>query len=194
MKITVEKLQFLDFEDEVKDFIIVSLESSYDRTFICFDESAHVDMSKIIPLLNKNAGEIQTLNANINKISSLLDTDNIKITACTSKYCEDVRLFTQTSRFNYSTDTFNTSVMESILNKYVRNNFYNKDRLVDYCHSGDMTNAIRVLKQSKFTTEDLKDLLNENETIKNIFDLYKLHEFLINNLTPKKANFKVVKI
>ena len=56
MKITVEKLQFLDFEDEVKDFIIISLESSYDRTFICFDEGAHVDMAKIIPLLNENAG------------------------------------------------------------------------------------------------------------------------------------------
>lgn len=198
MNITLEKLQFTDFEDNTQSFILVALESktpnNYDRSFICFNENSEVNLIELLPLLTKNEMAIHSSKGSLDNIVKVLQLNTIKITAFTQKYWSDVKLFIQHSSSDYVQDVFNTSIMENLLLDFIKNKFYNKEKLVQYALLNNKMKMIKILQQSKFIFNDLKDVFEEHPHVQHVFDLNNLSELLNNNLFSKGTNFKLVKV
>ena len=194
MKTIVTNISFTNFGDEKKYFKLICLEDYnekkdvHDRTFIAFQdfEEDVKDEDKLLSIIEKNKEQIHFAIGSMEKIEKLIDNKNIKITAYTSTYWEDVRLFSNTSKFAYGEDVFNTAAIEGAVYKHIRNKYYNKEILVNMCNEENMPEVMRVLKQSKFTKKEIEETLNNNPNVKKILEINNLYNFL-NSELPQKS-------
>lgn len=197
MNLTLEKLQFIDFEENTQSFILLALESktidNYNRTFIAFNEILDADLIKLIPVLTKLSAEIHSAIGNERKISAILKLKNIKITAFTQKHSNEVILFSQNSSCSYAKEVFNTSSMQNVLFKFIRDKFYSKDKIIEYSQVGDVTSIVKTLKQNKFSVSDLQQLCNDNSQFEEFLHINNISELLNNSVTRKKPYLKLVK-
>jgi hypothetical protein len=219
MEIIVEEIKFKNFDDEDDYFILICLEKFYEneanyaRSFIAFERNSldeqetfsYIDgksiheiiniKEKTLAIIKEKEDEIHEALGNMQKIEKIIDNDHIKVTAYTSAYWEDVRLYMHSSRFNYATDVLDTAAIEAEIARFIKKNYYAKDLFIQNCEDGKMNEAIGLLHKSKFKEEDLQDMLERNPKAKKIFELHNLHELLIetlpNNENNKDRKFKI---
>lgn len=202
MKTIINNLSFTNFDDEKQYFKLICLEDYnekkdvHDRTFIAFENFQEdvEDADKLLSIIEKNKEQIHFAIGSMEKIEELIDNKNIKITAYTSTYWEDVRLFSNTSKFAYGEDVFNTAAIEGAVYKHIRNKYYNKEILVGMCNENNIPEAIRILKQSKFTKEEIEETLNNNPNVKKILEINNLYNFLNSELSQKSIPSARIKI
>jgi hypothetical protein len=198
MTITLEKIKYQNFDDEQNYFHVFCIETktkeNIDRSFIVFEHDSNLELDSLMIAIKNNKNAIHEAIGNMDKIQKIIGVNDIKITAYTNLYWEDVRLYSDSSRFNYAEDVYNTSIIDMNLNKLIRNKFYNKEILIGNCNEGNIEKIIHTLNQSKFKEEELKEVFQENPNVKHFFDLHSLHNLLVKNLTINNDKFKKNKI
>lgn len=201
MSLTLKNINFINFDDEKKSFTLICLEDynnkkeTYDRSFIAFeslDDMENID--ELISTIEKNKDKIHLAIGNMENIEALIDNENIKVTAYTSSYWEDVRLFSGTSKFAYCEDVFNTAAIELEVYKHIKNKYYNKEILIGMCNEENLPEVMAILKKSKFTNEELEETFNNNPSVQKILGINNLYNDLSNNLSKKTCVVSSIKI
>jgi hypothetical protein len=198
MGISRVELNYWNFQDERATAIMYCIEDvddrgdGFERTFICFEEEYNINKN-ILELIEKNRKEIHAAIGNMDKIEKLIESENIRYTASTTKWWDDVRLFPHTSRFSYAEDVYNLAALEVEINKHIKNKFYNKDKIIDACESGDMNKALELLYKGKFTEDEMTIAFEISPRIREVFGKYNLHNVLaevlpVNDVNKPKPN------
>lgn len=191
MGITKVELDFWNFEDEKSTAIMFCIEDvdnsvdGFSRSFICFEEESDLN-DNTLELIEKNRKEIHEAIGNMDKIEKLIESNYIRYTGHTTRYWDDVRLFHGSSGFNYAEDKYNLAALELEINKHIKKKFYNKDKIIDACNTGNINEALELLHKGKFTEEDMQCAFEVSPKVKDVFDKYNLHQVLEQSLTSNE--------